>query len=425
MLGAKKRITYNKFHLLLFTMTLVLLCITNSRNLSAFSMTLAIQRSNEVYKNIKVPYRRMSFRIPHQNISLCCNLFSLIIIDLTLWLTSLLLVCGDIETNPGPDSVDSSGSSSENLSATSFELLHNHLSIIHANVQSLAPKIDTIRSETEPYDVFVFSESWLNPDIDNSTIQIEHFMSPFRTDRKDRPGGGVIIYVRDTLFCKRRPDLEIQGLESTWVEIQIKSKKVLVGGFYRPPNSSPDYFDLIKESVDRAYNTNLADIIITGDFNIDMSQNNNNKMTDLLLEYNLKQLITEPTHFTETSSSLIDLILVRNNNNVLTSGVADPFMADYTRYHCPVIILLKFTRPHMPSFKRLIWNYKLADYDKLRNLVFESNLSEKIEYEENIDQNIKDITDTILAAAKQSIPNKRVTINPHDQPWITCKIKKT
>ena len=120
------------------------------------------------------------------------------------------------------------------------------------------------------------------------------------------------------------------------------------GGFYIPPNSSPDYFDLIKESVDRAYNTNLADIIITGDFNIDMSQNNNNKMTDLLLEYNLNQLITEPTHFTETSS-LIDLILVRNNNNnVLNSGVADPFMADYTRYHRPVIILLKFTRPHTP-----------------------------------------------------------------------------
>ena len=78
----------------------------------------------------------------------------------------------NIETNPGPDSVDSSGSSSENLSATSFELLHNHLSITDVNVQSLAPKIDTIRSEAEPYDVLVFSESWLNPDIVNSTIQI-------------------------------------------------------------------------------------------------------------------------------------------------------------------------------------------------------------------------------------------------------------
>ena len=173
--------------------------------------------------------------------------------------------------------------------------------------------------------MLAFSESWLNPNIDNSTIQIDHFMSPFRTDRQERPEGCVIIYVRDTLFYKQRPDLEILSLESTWIEIQIKSKKVLVGGFYKPPNNSPDYFDLIKESVDRAYNINLADIIISGDFNIDTSQNNNNKMIDLLLEYNLKQLITEPTHFTENSSSLNDLILVRNNINVLTSGVADPF----------------------------------------------------------------------------------------------------
>ena len=147
-------------------------------------MTLAIQQSNEVYKDIKIPYRGMSFRIPHQNTSLCCNLlFSLMLIDLTLWLTSFLLVCGDIETNPGPDSVDSSGSSSEDMS---FEPLHNHLSIIHANVQILAPKIDTKRSEAEPYDVHVFNESWLNPDIDNNTIQIDHCMSPFRTDRQGR-----------------------------------------------------------------------------------------------------------------------------------------------------------------------------------------------------------------------------------------------
>ena len=132
-------------------------------------------------------------------------------------------ICGDIETNPGPDSVDDSSFSNENLSATSFELLHNHISIIHANVQSLAPKIDTIRSEAEPYDVLVFSENSLNPDIDNSTILIDHFKSSFRTDRQGCPGGGVIIYIRDTLFCKRRPDLEIQGLESTWVDIQIKS----------------------------------------------------------------------------------------------------------------------------------------------------------------------------------------------------------
>ena len=112
-------------------------------------------------------------------------------------------------------------------------------------------------------------------------------------------------------------------------------KKVLIGGFYRPPNSNTGYMDLIKESIDRAYNTNIVDIIITGDFNFNMMSNNLNKLKELILEYNLNQLITDPTHFTETSSSLIDLILVRNQANILCSMVADPFVPNQVRYHCP------------------------------------------------------------------------------------------
>ena len=119
-----------------------------------------------------------------------------------------------------------------------------------------------------------------------------------------------MIYVRDSIYCKRRNDLEVQGLEATWVEIRVKSKSLLVGGFYRPPNSNAAYFDLISESTDRAYNTNIIDIFILGDFNYNLAKINANKMTDLIQEYNLTQLINEPTHFTENSSSLIDLILV-------------------------------------------------------------------------------------------------------------------
>ena len=37
-------------------------------------------------------------------------------------------------------------------------------------------------------------------------------------------------------------------------------------------------FDLLKESVDRAYNTNTVDIIITGDFNFNFMSKNMNKL---------------------------------------------------------------------------------------------------------------------------------------------------
>ena len=207
------------------------------------------------------------------------------------------------------------------------------------DIQSIAAKMDLIRGEADAYDVLIISECWLKPTVPNDTIHIENYLVPFRTDRPDRPGGGVVAYVRETIPCKRRPDLELRGLEAVWLEVQFKSKKVFVGGFYRPPNGTLGYMDLIKESTDRAYNTNIVDIIITGDFNYNMISNDNNRLKELNLEYNLNQLITDRTHFTEHSSSLIDLILLRNNDNILFSGVTDPFIPNQIKYHCPVVVL--------------------------------------------------------------------------------------
>ena len=191
-------------------------------------------------------------------------------------------------------------------------------------------------------DVLVFSESWLKLEVSNDRICIGNFLPPFRTDRNNRPGGGVVIYVRDIFSCIRRTDLEIRGLEAAWVEILIESKKVLVGGLCRPPNTDAYYFNHIIESIDRAHHTNISDSIILGDFNYNILSDNYNKMKELIKTYNMKQLIAEQTYFTENSFSLIDLITIRNNNNILTSGVADTFIPDQIRHHCPTVALLKF-----------------------------------------------------------------------------------
>ena len=299
-------------------------------------------------------------------------LLSLIIF--TSWLIHLILLSGDIESNPGPNSVESP----TDTTISSLDSLSNHLSIMHLNIQNLVPKLDLVEGESLAYDILVFSESWLKQEVRDDSILIENFLQPFRTDRCDRPGGGVVVYVRDTLTCRRRPDLEIRGLEADWVEIKTKSKKVLIGGFYRPQNSNAQYFNHINESIDRAYNTNIPDVIILGDFNFNMFHGNNNKMKELIQVYNMKQLISDPTHFTENSSSLIDLILVRNSPNILTSGVADTFIPDLTRYHCPIIVLMKFLRPPNKAFKQRIWNYNLADFDKYRHVLTNSNLEEKL-----------------------------------------------
>ncbi|MEW8548405.1 MAG: reverse transcriptase family protein, partial [Candidatus Thiodiazotropha sp.] len=203
----------------------------------------------------------------------------------------------------------------------------------------------------------------------------------------------------------------------------VRSKKILVGGFYRPPNSNNSYSNLIEESIDKAFNTNIVDIFILGDFNYNLLHSNGNKMTEIIQEFNLKQLITEATHFTEHSSSLIDLVLVRNTTNVLTSGVADCFIPDQVRYHCPIIVLLKFLRKSVKTFKRRIWSYPLADFDKFRTVLLESNLDNNVESIADIDETVLQLTEAISSAAEQSIPNKIVTIRPSEHPWVTSRIK--
>ena len=119
----------------------------------------------------------------------------------------------------------------------------------------------------------------------------------------------------------------MDGVESVWLEMRLKNKTVLLVTFYRAPNSSIDVHNKIESSIDLAFDTNILNIIITGDFNYNYSNiSSRRKATSLIDPYGLVQLIDEPTHFTETSDSIIDLLLARNISSVILSGVGDAFL---------------------------------------------------------------------------------------------------
>lgn len=60
-----------------------------------------------------------------------------------------------------------------------------------------------------------------------------------RNDRTNGEGGGAAVHVNETLTHPSRYDLEDASIECVWVEILFnKSKPVLVGNLYRPPDSS-------------------------------------------------------------------------------------------------------------------------------------------------------------------------------------------
>ena len=135
-------------------------------NYSCLSLILALQRNNEVHKNIKRPYSRVNISPIRNHLFIRNLLFALTVTVFSTWSYCLIVLCGDVEVNPGPDSVGSTDSSL-NSTISSFEFLCNHLSIFHLNIQSIIPKLDLIKCEVEAYDVNVFSESWLKPIVKN------------------------------------------------------------------------------------------------------------------------------------------------------------------------------------------------------------------------------------------------------------------
>ena len=143
-LGSRKHIAYCGFHILvLFILSTALQ--TNDSHV-CLCLTLALQRSNEMYKTIKHPYRRVLCSTKND---LICYHFtiSLLVSTLSLWVTCLILLCGDLQPNPGPDSVEGSIGSVSSCSSSSFEYLSKHLSIMHLNIQSIVPKLDLIEGE--------------------------------------------------------------------------------------------------------------------------------------------------------------------------------------------------------------------------------------------------------------------------------------
>ncbi|MCW4285900.1 MAG: reverse transcriptase domain-containing protein [Candidatus Thiodiazotropha taylori] len=280
-----------------------------------------------------------------------------------------------------------------------------------------------LSAELTDFDILAFSETWLHPDIHTNDILIPEFKPPERKDRQRDRHGGVMLYVKDTLFYKRRQDLEPLNTECIWIEIHLNQNRILFGLFYRPPNSDAAYLSRIEDSISIALDTQIRNVIVTGDFNLNMLNDQSSRKINAICEqFALYQTITEPTHFTENSSSLIDIILTSDKENLICSGVTDPFLNQETRYHCPVYGIVKFTKHKRKSFSRCIWKYDQGDYDSLRTKV--ANTDWDALADPDINTYTRNITNHINSLTAECVPNRTVRIRPSDPPWITTSIRK-
>ena len=272
--------------------------------------------------------------------------------------------------NPS-DSVVSSDYTSSTNSHDLYTFLNypNHISTVHYNVQSIRYKLDLILAEFSQFDIISFTETWLSGKCPTSDLIFPSYYAPERKDRISDRYGGVMVYIKDSISYIRRNYLEINGLECIWVQTKMCNKRnILYGNFYRSPNADFAYYSLIEDSIGPAMDSNISNVVITSDFNINqLNSTSSKKISSLCSQFNICQPITEPTHFTENSSSLTDLLFVTNKESVLTSGVGEPCLDNSIRYHCPVFVVFNFLKPKRFSVRHVIWKYDQGNYSTLRN----------------------------------------------------------
>ena len=119
--------------------------------------------------------------------------------------------------------------SSETSSSCHFPFFQGNFSMVHYNVQSLQHKIDILEPELPTFDLVSLSETWLNDSISTEDLLFNDFKAPFRRDRVGDSHGGIIVYVKNDIPCKRRQDLELLNIECIKMELNIKNRKLLVG----------------------------------------------------------------------------------------------------------------------------------------------------------------------------------------------------
>lgn len=290
------------------------------------------------------------------------------------------------------------------------------LHVCHINAQSLNNKIHELRLtfENSGVDIICISETWLNESTLDGIIMLNGY-NLYRGDRV-RHGGGVAIYVKNNLRSKFIVKSSPNDLvEHIFVEVTTSNSKVLIGSVYRPNRNIcfNNFFNMLE-----MLTVSYTDIIVAGDFN-------SNIIVESSLLDNMSYIgllptnTSEPTHFTHTSSSLLDIFFVSNKSKVL---LYDQIIAPGFSKHDLIFISYEFGVDKADQ-KYSYRNFKNLDYHLLEERLLQVHWDSIYDYT-SVDDKLLFLQENIISLYNIAIPVKTRIILASSRPWFSADIKQ-
>jgi len=168
-------------------------------------------------------------------------------------------------------------------------------SILLSNVCHLSNKLDDLSVLTKLHhpDIICVTETWLNPNIPDTAINLEGY-DIIRKDRLISSGGGVAVF----LSYRELSVVNVDNFEVLWILLRPRQLPrplscLLVAVVYCPPNYDASTMKKLASFIVSSCGTLLRDypdagIFISGDFN-SLHTNQFNKY------FNFSQIVTLPT----------------------------------------------------------------------------------------------------------------------------------
>ena len=142
----------------------------------------------------------------------------------------------------------------------------NELKCVCLNARSIVnnkSELDIMVTDSDPH-VIGITESWANKDIVDAELALPGYVM-FRKDRRERRGGRVITYIKESIQAyeitlKSEADCE----EAIWCNIVTRNSILTIGVVYRSPNIGQEEGVKLQKAVREV---NKGECVIMGDFN--------------------------------------------------------------------------------------------------------------------------------------------------------------
>ena len=219
-----------------------------------------------------------------------------------------------------------------------------HFSMCHLNIRSIRKNLDCFEMLMDDlqhdFSLLGVKETWLKDD-DCALFDIEGY-NMVEKHRQNQSGGGVAIYIKDSMEYTVRNDLVTfnEYIESIFIEIDKEcmnaKKNIVIGVIYRIPNTNMMDFNTTLASVLEQLRMENKLVYLMGDYNIDLFNSETHDLTNAFVDVmycnEFLPLISRPTRITSSSATLIDNIFTNNHDNlncslsgILVTDVSDHF----------------------------------------------------------------------------------------------------